>query len=129
MSGAITRYPAAASGVNVLKFKVFAFALGAFIAGLAGSVYAFYIFSVSPAGMLNLNWTLYPILMCVMGSSGTVLGPVIGAIVMTAVFSAATVWLPSAHPVLSGAMIILVMVFMPNGILRMRTARADGSAR
>ena len=120
---------AAASGVNVLKFKVFAFALGAFIAGLAGSVYAFYIFSVSPAGMLNLNWTLYPILMCVMGSSGTVLGPVIGAIVMTAVFSAATVWLPSAHPVLSGAMIILVMVFLPNGILRMRTARADGSAR
>lgn len=120
---------AAASGVNVLRFKVLAFALGAFLAGLAGSLYAYYVFSVSPAGFLNLNWTLYPVLMCVMGGSGTVLGPVIGAFLMTAVFSAATVWLPGAHPVLSGAMIIVVMIFMPNGILRMRAARSGSLGR
>lgn len=114
---------AAANGVNVLWYKVLAFAVGAFMAGLAGSLYAFYVFSVSPVGFLNLNWTLYPILMCVMGSSGTVFGPVIGAFLMTAVFSAATLWLPAAHPILSGAMIIVVMLFMPNGILRMHFAR------
>lgn len=115
---------AAASGVNVLWFKVLAFAIGAFMAGLAGGLYAFYVFSVSPVGFLSLNWTLYPILMCVMGGSGTVLGPVLGAFLMTAVFSASTLWLPSAHPILSGAMIIVVMLFMPNGILRMRVARS-----
>ncbi len=114
----------AASGVNVLRYKVLAFAAGAFLAGIAGSLYAYYVFSVSPVGFLNLNWTLYPILMCVMGGSGTVFGPVIGAFLMTAVFSAATLWFPSAHPILSGAMIILVMIFMPNGILRMRVARS-----
>jgi len=115
---------AAASGVNVLRFKVLAFAIGAFFAGIAGSLYAFYVFAVSPVGFLNLNWTLYPILMCVMGGSGTVFGPVIGAFLMTAVFSAATLWLPAAHPILSGAMIIAVMLFMPNGILRVRVARS-----
>jgi len=109
---------AAASGVDVLLFKVLAFAAGGFMAGIAGGLYAFYVFAVSPGGFLNLNWTLYPILMCVMGGNGTVLGPVLGAFVMTAVFSAANVWLPTAHPILSGALIILVMLFMPNGILK-----------
>lgn len=109
---------AAASGVPVLRFKVMAFAAGGFLAGLAGSLYAFYVFSVSPGGFLNLTWTLYPILMCVMGGSGTVLGPVLGAFVMTAVFSAGNIWLPGAHPIVSGALIILVMLFMPNGFLR-----------
>jgi branched-chain amino acid transport system permease protein len=114
---------AAANGVNVLFYKVAAFAIGGFLAGLAGSLYAFYVFSVSPGGFLSLNWTLYPILMCVMGGSGTILGPVVGAFVMTAVFSAANVWLPSVHPIFSGALIIVVMLFMPNGILRMRGTR------
>ena len=115
---------AAASGVPVLRVKVGAFAAGAFVAGLAGSLYAFYVFAVSPGGFLNLSWTLYPILMCVMGGSGTVLGPVLGAFVMTAVFTAGNIYLPGAHPIVSGALIILVMLFMPNGILRVREGRA-----
>lgn len=119
---------AAASGVDVLLFKVLAFAAGGFMAGIAGGLYAFYVFAVSPGGFLNLNWTLYPILMTVMGGSGTILGPVIGAFVMTAVFSAANVWLPAAHPILSGGLIILVMLFMPDGILRMGGARRRKAA-
>lgn len=117
---------AAASGVPVLRVKVAAFAAGAFVAGLAGGLYAFYVFAVSPGGFLNLSWTLYPILMCVMGGTGTVLGPVLGAFVMTAVFSAGNIYLPGAHPIVSGALIILVMLFMPNGILRMRDGRGKG---
>lgn len=119
---------ASANGVNVLLYKVFAFATGGFLAGIAGSLYAFYVFAVSPGGFLSLNWTLYPILMTVMGGSGTILGPVIGAFVMTAVFSAANVWLPAAHPILSGGLIILVMLFMPDGILRMGGARRRKAA-
>ena len=115
---------AAASGVNVLRFKLLAFATGGFLAGLAGSLYAFYVFSVSPGGFLNLSWTLYPILMCVMGGNGTVLGPVIGAFLMTAVFTAANIWLPGAHPIISGGLIIAVMLFMPEGILRLKAKRA-----
>ncbi len=114
---------AAASGVDLLLFKVLSFAAGGFLAGMAGSLYAFYALAVSPGGFLSLNWTLYPILMCVMGGNGTVLGPVLGAFVMTAVFSAANIWLPTAHPIFSGALIILVMLFMPNGILKSRDTR------
>ena len=110
---------ASAHGINILKFKLIAFALGAVFTGIAGSLYGHYLFHVSPDGFLNLNWTLYPILMAVIGGSGTVLGPVVGALVMTAVFTLASVSYPEIHPILSGAVIILVMLFMPNGIMRL----------
>lgn len=111
---------AAANGINILKYKLIAFALGAAATGIAGSLYGHYLFHVSPDGFLNLNWTLYPILMAVIGGSGTVLGPVVGALAITAVFTLASVSYPDIHPIFSGATIILVMLFMPNGIMRLR---------
>jgi len=110
---------AASNGVNILKYKLIAFALGAFFTGVAGSLYSYYLLHISPEGFLNLNWTLYPILMTVIGGSGTVLGPVVGALLMTVVFSYSSIFFPQVHPIISGLAIILVMLFMPNGIMRL----------
>jgi branched-chain amino acid transport system permease protein len=115
---------ASASGINVLKFKVFVFAVGAAIAGLCGALQAYYVFHVEPQGFYNLNWTLYPVLMCVMGGAGTIVGPVIGAIALTAAFEVAKYFLPEIHPVFSGLLIILAIIFLPNGIMGLRIARA-----
>jgi branched-chain amino acid transport system permease protein len=120
---------AASSGIGVLKYKVLAFAIGAFLIGVCGSVYAYYLFQVSPDGFLILKWTLYPILMCVIGGSGTVIGPIVGALVMTGVFTAANIYLPSIHPIFSGIIIILVMLFMPNGIVRLRERGMEGQSQ
>jgi branched-chain amino acid transport system permease protein len=110
---------ASSSGIHVLKFKAFAFAISAFLFGVCGSIYAYYLFQVSPDGFLILRWTLYPLLMCVIGGSGTVVGPVVGSLLMTAVFTATNIYLPAIHPIFSGIIIILVMLFMPNGIVRL----------
>jgi branched-chain amino acid transport system permease protein len=110
---------ASSSGIHILKYKVLAFGLSAFLFGVCGSLYAYYLFQVSPEGFLILRWTLYPILMCVIGGSGTVLGPIVGGFVMTGVFTAANIYFPTIHPVFSGIIIILVMLFMPNGIVRL----------
>ncbi len=112
---------ASSSGIHVLKYKVLAFAVAAFLSGVCGSVYAYYLFQVSPDGFLILRWTLYPVLMCVIGGSGTVIGPIVGSLVMTAVFSAANIYFPTIHPIFSGIIIIVVMLFMPNGIMRLKT--------
>jgi branched-chain amino acid transport system permease protein len=64
--------------------------------------------------------------MCVIGGSGTVIGPIVGSLVMTGVFTAANIYLPSIHPIFSGIIIILVMLFMPNGIVRLRERGAQG---
>ncbi len=110
---------AASSGIHILKYKVLAFAISAFLFGMCGSLYAYYLFNVSPDAFLILRWTLYPVLMCVIGGSGTVVGPIIGGLMMTGVFTAANIYFPSVHPVFSGIIIILVMLFMPNGIVRL----------
>jgi branched-chain amino acid transport system permease protein len=117
---------AAASGVHVLGYKVFAFAVSAFLTGICGSLQGYYLFQINPEGFLNLNWTLYPILMCVLGGIGTLIGPILGAVFLTAVFSLANIYLPTIHPIFSGALIILVMLFLPDGVIRLKVKRKPG---
>jgi len=111
---------AAAHGIHVLKYKIFAFAVGAFLAGICGSLYAWYLFHINPDSVLNLNWLFYPILICVLGGNGTITGPIIGAFFITALFSLGTVYMAQTHPILSGALIIFVMKFMPTGLVGLK---------
>ena len=108
---------AAARGINVLKYKVLAFSVGAFLAGLGGSLYGIYLFHINPDSVLKLDWTLYPILMCVIGGTGTITGPLLGAFFITIVFSVADIYFVQMHPILAGILIILVMKFMPEGLI------------
>ena len=111
---------AAAYGVNPLKYKILAFATGAFIAGICGSLQAYYLFHISPDGFFSFEWTLYPILMCMLGGVGTITGPIIGAFFLTIMFEMAKIWLPEFHPMFSGILIIIVVLFLPTGLVRMR---------
>jgi branched-chain amino acid transport system permease protein len=108
---------AASHGIQILKYKIFAFAAGAFLAGLCGSLYGIYLFHINPDSVLKLDWTLYPILMCVIGGNGTIMGPVIGAFFMTALFAVTNIYFMQVHPIMAGMLIILVMKFMPKGLI------------
>lgn len=108
---------AAARGIHVLKYKVLAFSIGAFLAGLCGSLYGIYLFHINPDSVLKLDWTLYPVLMCVIGGTGTITGPVLGAFFINIVFSVADIYFVQMHPVMAGILIILVMKFMPGGLI------------
>jgi branched-chain amino acid transport system permease protein len=108
---------AASHGIHILKYKIFAFAVGAFLAGLSGSLITYYLFHINPDSVLKLDWTLYPILMCVIGGSGTIMGPVIGAFFMNALFTMTDIYFVQMHPVVAGILIILVMMFMPKGLI------------
>ena len=115
---------ASASGVNILKFKVFALAAGAFIAGLCGALHANYIFQIDPQGFYSLNWTLYPVLMTVLGGAGTLFGPVIGAVFLSIGFELARYFLPEIHPIFSGLLMILAIMFLPNGLIGLRLRKS-----
>jgi len=108
---------AASHGIHILKYKIFAFAVGAFLAGLSGSLFTYYLFHINPDSVLKLDWTFYPILMCVIGGSGTIMGPVIGAFFMNALFTMTDIYFVQMHPVVAGILIILVMMFMPKGLI------------
>ena len=111
---------AASHGVHILYYKLLAFAIGSFIIGIAGSLYAYYLFIVNPLTIMNLNWLFIPLLICILGGNGTVIGPIIGAFVVAALFSYGDVYVGQVHPMLSGILIILVMKFMPTGIMGLK---------
>ena len=119
---------AASHGVFVLKYKILAFSIGAFMSGVCGCLYGYYLFHINPDAVLKLNWTLYPILMCVMGGTGTILGPVIGAFFMTGVFTLADIYFVQINPVIAGILIIAVMKFMPTGLIGLKERLAMGKA-
>ena len=111
---------AASRGVHVLQYKVFAFAVGAFLAGIAGSLFAYYLFLINPDSVMHLNWLFYPILICVLGGNGTIIGPIIGAFFIAALLSFGDVYFGQMHPIVTGGLIILVMRFMPTGIIGLK---------
>lgn len=108
---------AASHGVNVLKYKVIAFAVGASMAGVAGSIYGYYLLQVTPSNVLTQNWLFYPILMVVLGGTGTILGPWLGAFLIYTLSWYGDQYFAGFSPILSGIVIILVMLFLPSGII------------
>ncbi|MCU0580715.1 MAG: hypothetical protein MUF69_14420, partial [Desulfobacterota bacterium] len=66
----------------------------------------------------SLNFALLPVLMTILGGLGTLSGPIVGAVVLSGLFELANIWLPEIHPIISGLFIILVMLFLPQGLVQ-----------
>ncbi len=75
---------AAFSGVNTRRYKVVVFALSAVIAALAGGVYGFQQVTLDPNTLFNPRLSIAMVAMVLVGGAGTVLGPIFGALVVTA---------------------------------------------
>lgn len=73
---------AEAMGVNTRKFKLLAFTLSAMFAGAAGSLYAHLSGYISP-DTFTFNFSVFALLIVIIGGMGTLVGPVIGAVVLT----------------------------------------------
>jgi branched-chain amino acid transport system permease protein len=105
----------AAVGISVPRFKIFAFIISAALAGGAGSLYAHYLKSLFP-DTFNFLESIVILSMVVVGGVGTLRGPIFGAILLRL--------LPELLRDLSdyrftvyGALIILMMLFQPMGLL------------
>jgi branched-chain amino acid transport system permease protein len=63
--------------------------------------------------------------MCVIGGSGTILGPIIGALFMTGLFTLSEIYFAEINPILAGLLIIIVMEFMPGGFMALVGTRLE----
>jgi branched-chain amino acid transport system permease protein len=108
---------AASHGVNVLKYKIMAFAVAAGLAGVAGTVYAYYLLHPMPMNVFSQSWLFLPILMTVLGGTGTIIGPWVGALIIYAIAWYGDKYFPGWHPIILGVIIIFVMLFMPSGVM------------
>lgn len=107
---------AAVMGVNTTLYKVLAFALSASFTALAGGIYAYYITFIDPAGVFDISLNVKMIIMAVFGGPGSVLGPVVGALILSLVSEVLASQLTSIASLFFGVVIIVAVVFMPRGI-------------
>jgi branched-chain amino acid transport system permease protein len=68
-----------ASGINVTKYKLMAFAISGLFGSLAGAVYAHKVTVVNPPGTLSLTISFLPVILTILGGLGTIYGPLVGA--------------------------------------------------
>ena len=107
---------AASLGVNAALWKAFAFGLGAAIAGLAGCFYPGFVGTLVPDAF-GIVESFTMMAMVIVGGMGTMVGPVIGAVVLT--------FLPELlrgfgelRLMIYGLALTLVVLFMPGGIVQ-----------
>ncbi len=108
---------AADVGVHAFRCKLAVHALSAFLTGTAGGAFARYTAYVHPDGVFAFSTSVSILLMPVIGGLGTLLGPIIGAAVYSVVQEEMVVNFPQFHLLLYGALLILIVLFEPGGLV------------
>jgi branched-chain amino acid transport system permease protein len=111
-------------GIDVTRYLVLAAVMSAAMAGLAGSLYAHYTRFVSPEVFL-FTYTVTMVIMVVAGGKGTLAGPIVGALLFTALPEAlreATSW--QWQMLAYGVILVLLVFFLPRGIVPTLTRRS-----
>ena len=108
---------AEAMGIHTFRHKLIAFLLSAVGPGIAGALAARDQGYIEPLSVFPLATTITMIVMTLFGGKGTVWGPVLGAVVLFVAQEMVWARYPYIHPLLFGAIIVVVVLVMPRGIL------------
>ncbi len=137
---AIRESPEAAQalGVNVFRYKMYAVVLSAAMTSLAGVVFAFYYNNLFPEQIFHISRSIELILGPIIGGIGTLVGPLVGALLLTGLAEgmgelllALGVDVPGVKQVFYGICLLLVVMFLPNGVWPplARKLKLDASGR
>ena len=101
-------------GIYTTKYKVLAFTIGAFFAGVAGTLFGHNMYILSPASFTFMQ-SFNILIMVVMGGLGSMTGSIAGALVVT-FLSAALASFPNARMIIYALALILLMFYRPQGL-------------
>lgn len=109
-----------ALGVDTFRYKMLAMVLSSFLTGVGGTFYAFYLFSLQPGSAFGIPLSIEIILRPIVGGAGTALGPVLGSFILTPLAELSRAWLArggwsGAHLVAYGVLLVVVVLFLPQG--------------
>jgi branched-chain amino acid transport system permease protein len=103
-------------GVHATLYKVSALALAALFSALAGGIHAYWITFIDPASAFDATLNVRMVIMTVFGGPGTVLGPVVGAFLLSGISEALASSISTVATVLYGLVVVLAVIFMPKGL-------------
>ena len=110
---------AAALGVNVLKYKLIAISSSAAFAALAGTFYAQYYGFIDPSIVFASSISVEAIVPCIIGGSGTLFGPLLGAMLiipLQEICNSLFTSISGVNMIVYGAVIVAFILFCPDGI-------------
>jgi branched-chain amino acid transport system permease protein len=123
---------AAALGINVVRYKIYAFVIGSFIVGISGALWVHYTGSMHP-NVFDLNFVFHIIAMLAVGGSSSITGALFGAAIITlfthlarpiqegfVLFGLNVPPMIGLIQVLMAVMVILIMIFRPDGLVGSR---------
>jgi urea transport system permease protein len=105
-----------ALGYNTAMYKTFIFALAGGIAGLSGGLYVSSLGTTGP-DVLGIVFSIEVVILVAVGGRGTLVGAIIGAILVNLTKTIVNDEFKKAWPIVVGSIFVLVVVFMPNGII------------
>jgi len=108
---------AGALGIDATRYKLAAFVLSAVFPAVAGGIQAYKVLYIDPPGVFFVQITIAMALMSMLGGKGTVIGPIVGAVLLYAAQEATWVNFPTAHLIAYGLFIVLVARFLPRGLI------------
>lgn len=106
-------------GIDAMMYKVLAFGISAYFVGVAGGIYSYFFTYIDPGFVFDVFVSVTMVLMAILGGRGTLWGPVLGAFIMQPL----SIWVvgqfggTAIHLTVFGGILLLVMLFMPQGIL------------
>jgi branched-chain amino acid transport system permease protein len=127
---------AASLGIAIARHKVLAFMISAVMMSVAGTFYAQYVLVLDPERLLSAEISIIVVLMTVLGGSGTLWGPALGAAILIPLSEYTRIWLGgtgrTVDLMIYGVLILAVCMWRPNGILSLVSEgirRRRGSTR
>ena len=108
---------AKSSGIDIFKWLLVAFVVTSAIQGLLGGIFVQSYGFATPETVFSADFTLLPLAMALLGGIYSTVGPIFGAILLGLAAEWLKLKIPYGHLVVYGIIIILVILFMPNGLL------------
>ncbi|MBW1997340.1 MAG: branched-chain amino acid ABC transporter permease [Deltaproteobacteria bacterium] len=110
-------------GVPVQWIKTSTMVLSASFAGLMGGFYTWYTIFINPSMVFGTDIALTPVAMAMLGGSGVIIGPIVGAVSLLIVEETLWTRLAYLHTAAYGLVILFVGLFMPGGVVRLSPIR------
>ena len=104
-------------GVDTFRYRMLAFVLASFFAGLSGALYAHYVGTVNPT-RFDVEEMVYVLIWAIVGGTATFYGPIVGVVVLTVINELVlrALGFETARPMIYGAILIASVLFLPNGL-------------
>ena len=118
---------AASLGIAIARHKVMAFMISGAMMSVAGTLYGQYVLVLDPERLFSAEISIIVLLMTVLGGSGTLWGPALGAAILVPLSEYSRIWFGGTGRTLDliiyGILIMLVCMWRPSGILSLLEER------